>query len=106
PASAFQSVMGYDAFHPNTNFHDPFNLANQNGVVFFPGSSGLYKLLGGKMTLVGGLGVSGDGVTQDDYVTNGAVFGYAAPVGIRADQFFVRGVRLPYFNFPRNPEAF
>jgi uncharacterized protein GlcG (DUF336 family) len=32
PASSFQSVQGYDAFHPNTNFHDPNNLANQNGV--------------------------------------------------------------------------
>jgi uncharacterized protein GlcG (DUF336 family) len=106
PASAFQSVMGYDAFHPGTNFHDPFNLANQNGVVFFPGSSGVYKFIGGHMTIVGGLGVSGDGVTQDDFVTSAAIAGYDAPIGIRADMFFVRSVRLPYFNFPRNPEDF
>lgn len=106
PASAFQSAVGYDAFHPDTNFHDPYNLANQNGVVFFPGSSGVYKLIGGKSTIVGGLGVSGDGVVQDDFVTNAAVAGYAAPSAIRADEFFVRGVRLPYFNFPRNPEDF
>jgi uncharacterized protein GlcG (DUF336 family) len=105
-ASVFQSVLGYDSFHPNTNFRDPFNLANQNGVVFFPGSSGIYKFVGGHMVLVGGLGVSGDGVTQDDFVTSGAVGGYDAPTAIRADQYFFRGVRLPYFNFPRNPEDF
>jgi uncharacterized protein GlcG (DUF336 family) len=101
PASVFQTVQGYDAFHPGTNFHDPFNLANQNGIVFFPGSSGVYK--GG--ALVGGFGVSGDGVNQDDVVTSAGIGGFEAPPLIRADQFFVRGVRLPYFNFPRNPEA-
>ena len=40
PASSFQSVQGFDAFNPETNFHDPNN-ANQNGVVFFPGSAPL-----------------------------------------------------------------
>ena len=101
PASVFQSVQGYDAFHPGTNFHDPFNLANQNGIVFFPGSSGVYK----SGSLVGGFGVSGDGVNQDDLVTSAGIGGFDAPFFIRADEFFVRGVRMPYFNFPRNPEA-
>jgi uncharacterized protein GlcG (DUF336 family) len=106
PASVFQSAVGYDAFHPNTNFHDPSNLANQSGVVFFPGSSGLYKTVNGHPVLVGAVGVSGDGVAQDDFVTNGAAGSYGAPAAIRADQIFFRGVRLPYFNFPRNPEGF
>src|SRR5205807_3648861 len=105
PASVFQTVQGYDAFHPGTNFHDPFNLANQNGIVFFPGSSGVYKSIAGTATLVGGFGVSGDGVNQDDVVTSAGIFGFDAPPAIRADEYFVRGVRLPYFNFPRNPEA-
>jgi hypothetical protein len=30
------------------------------------------------------------------------IAGYAAPANIRVDQFFVRGVRLPYQVFPRN----
>ena len=47
PASAFQSVQGFDAFNPQTNFHDPFNIANQNGIVFFPGSAPLYKDVNG-----------------------------------------------------------
>jgi hypothetical protein len=29
---------------------------------------------------------------------------FLAPAGIRADQIFVRGIRLPYWSFPRNPE--
>jgi hypothetical protein len=53
---------------------------------------------------VGGLGVSGDGVEQDDYVTAAGAQGFEAPPEIRADQVFVRGVRLPYWKFPRNPE--
>jgi hypothetical protein len=52
---------------------------------------------------VGGLGVSGDGVDQDDYVTSGAAVGFEAPVNVRADRVFVEGVRMPYLKFPRNP---
>jgi uncharacterized protein GlcG (DUF336 family) len=72
---------------------------NKSGIVFFPGSAGLYR--GG--TLVGGLGVSGDGVDQDDYVTSGGTKGFEAPANIRADQIMDLRVRLPYFKFPRNP---
>jgi uncharacterized protein GlcG (DUF336 family) len=73
--------------------------ANKSGIVFFPGSAGLYR----NGTLVGGLGVSGDGVDEDDYVTNGGTLGFEAPASIRADQISINGVRLPYFKFPRNP---
>jgi uncharacterized protein GlcG (DUF336 family) len=73
--------------------------ANQSGVVFFPGSEPLY--ING--VLVGGLGVSGDGVDQDDYVTAGGAAGFEAPADIRADQIVIDGVRLPYLKFPRNP---
>jgi uncharacterized protein GlcG (DUF336 family) len=104
PASAFQSVQGYDSFNPQTNFHDPNNIANQNGVVFFPGSAPLYKNVNGTVQLVGGLGVSGDGVDQDDDVTANAVAGYGPPATVlRADAVFVRGVRLPYTKFNRQP---
>jgi uncharacterized protein GlcG (DUF336 family) len=72
---------------------------NQSGIVFFPGSEPLY--LNG--VLVGGLGVSGDGVDQDDYVTAGGAVGFEAPTAIRADQIVINGVRLPYLKFPRNP---
>ena len=72
---------------------------NKSGIVFFPGSAGLYR----NGVLVGGLGVSGDGVDEDDYVTNGGTKGFEAPANIRADQISINGVRLPYFKFPRNP---
>jgi uncharacterized protein GlcG (DUF336 family) len=71
-----------------------------SGVVFFPGSEPLYR----NGQLVGGLGVSGDGVEQDDYVTAGGARGFEAPPDRRADQIVLRGVRLPYLLFPRNPE--
>jgi uncharacterized protein GlcG (DUF336 family) len=106
PASFFQTVQGYDAFNPQTNFHDPFNTLNQNGIVFFPGSAPLYKDVTGSgiRTLVGGLGVSGDGVDQDDDVTFEAAAGFDPPFTVkRADQVFVRGIRLPYQKFNRQP---
>ena len=96
-------TQGSDPGTPNTN--------NMSGVVFFPGSLPLYR----NGVLVGGLGVSGDGVSQDDFVTAGAVnaacgFGgpcgipdFQAPTNIRADQVVIRNVRLPYQKFPRNP---
>ena len=124
PADAFDravnptgNVLGFDAFNPNTNFHDPGDIgvvasadafndgkstarANQNGVVFFPGSIPIYK----NGILVGGLGISGDGVDQDDTVTFTASNGFR-PSGntLRADQTFYRNVRLPFMKFLRNP---
>ena len=72
---------------------------NQSGIVFFPGSEPLYK----NGVLVGGLGVSGDGVDQDDFVTAGGAAGFEADPSIRADQIVIDGVRLPFLKFPRNP---
>ncbi|MBI4607123.1 MAG: heme-binding protein [Planctomycetes bacterium] len=69
----------------------------QSGIIFFPGSAPLYKA----GTLVGGLGISGDGVEQDDFVTAGAVRGFEPPAAIRADNYSFGGVKLPYFKFPQ-----
>jgi uncharacterized protein GlcG (DUF336 family) len=96
------SVVSFDAFNASRSFRDPLNLANQNGIVFFPGSSPLYK---SSMLLVGGFGVSGDGVDQDDVVTTVGELSLTAPIGIRADQFYVSNVRLPYQKYNRNPTA-
>jgi uncharacterized protein GlcG (DUF336 family) len=105
PASAFQSIQGYNDFNPQSNFHQPKN-DNQNGVVLFPGSAPLYKDVNGNGTkqIIGGLGVSGDGVFQDDDVTSVAALAYAPPSTVpRADQVKLRGVRLPFFKYNRNP---
>jgi uncharacterized protein GlcG (DUF336 family) len=110
--SEFQSALGYDAFFPMTNFRDggdagvvaaagpDQSVANQNGVVFFPGSTPLYR----NGVLIGGLGVSGDGVDQDDVVTFLGSLGFRADGNaLRADQTFIDCVRLPYQKFLRNP---
>ena len=77
-------------------------LANQNGIVFFPGSTPLYVGSDGR-TLAGGFGVSGDGVDQDDVVTAGGQGRFAPPADLRSDAYVVAGVRLPFQKANRNP---
>jgi uncharacterized protein GlcG (DUF336 family) len=99
-AGPFFNLYAMDLANPCTQgFQSGAANANKSGIVFFPGSAGLYR----NGALIGGLGVSGDGVDQDDYVTNGGTAGFEAPTNIRADQIMDQGVRLPYFKFPRNP---
>ena len=99
-AGPFFNLYTMDLANPCTQgFQSGAANANKSGIVLFPGSAGLYK----SGRLVGGLGVSGDGVDQDDYVTSGGTKGFEAPANIRADQVMDQGVRLPYFKFPRNP---
>ena len=78
---------------------------NQSGIVWFPGSVPLYR--GDR--LVGGLGVSGDGVEQDDYVSLLGSEGFHPPDALRVDNSVMtdakgRQVRLPYLKLPRNPD--
>jgi uncharacterized protein GlcG (DUF336 family) len=98
--AAYTSVVGFDSFNVGTNFRAPTALQNQNGIVFFPGSGSVYV----NNKIVGGFGVSGDGVDQDDVVTSGGIKGFDAPLALRADQFFIRGARLPFRKEPRNPQ--
>jgi uncharacterized protein GlcG (DUF336 family) len=99
-AGPFFNLYATDLANPCTQgFQTGAANSNKSGIVFFPGSAGLFRNGG----LVGGLGVSGDGVDQDDFVTNGGTKGFEAPANIRADQIMDQGVRLPYFKFPRNP---
>lgn len=95
----FFDLYRRDRANPCSQGDQPAN-PNQNGVVFFPGSVPLYR----GMRLVGGLGISGDGVEQDDYVAFLGAQGFLPPEALWADRVFVRGVRLPFLKFPRNPE--
>jgi uncharacterized protein GlcG (DUF336 family) len=81
PPGPFFNLFLYDVANPCTNGHQPANQF-QNGIVFFPGSTPLFK----NGTMVGGFGVSGDGVDQDDYDTATAAANYLPDPSIRADQ--------------------
>jgi uncharacterized protein GlcG (DUF336 family) len=79
-----------------------------NGLQIFAGSVPIFR----GATLVGGIGVSGDGVDQDDMV---AILGLAeastalqgaignAPAARRADTLTPQGVRLKYVQCPQAP---
>jgi uncharacterized protein GlcG (DUF336 family) len=71
-----------------------------NGITIFPGGIALYK----GSELVGAIGISGDGVDQDDLICYAGTVGFEPPQLIRCDQFSYRGVRLPYIKTPRKPE--
>ena len=83
----------------------------QNGIQIFPGSVPIYR----GTILVGGIGVSGDGIDQDDMIgflglhNGGARVGGIgnAPAAIRSDQIVVdlgnATVRLRYVNCPFAP---
>ena len=70
-----------------------------NGVTIFPGGFPLYR----NGQIIGAIGVSGDGIDQDDIIAASGTVGFQPPPAIRADQTSVRGARLPYAKFPRNP---
>lgn len=79
-----------------------------NGLQIFAGSSPIYK----NGVLVGAIGVSGDGIDQDDIVAflglHNASVGLGtgvshAPAAIRADQIVAAGVRLRYVSCPFSP---
>lgn len=79
-----------------------------NGTQIFPGSVPLFK----SGLLVGGIGVSGDGIDQDDMTSflgahNGGVALASgvgnAPQGLRADRLIVNETRLRYVNCPFRP---
>lgn len=89
---------------------DPPALVNSvaNGFQIFPGSVPIYR--GDR--LIGGIGVSGDGVDQDDMISflglheAGLALGGAinnAPVEMRADQLTPQGTRLRYIQCPQSP---
>ncbi len=87
---------------------DTTTLRAANGIQIFPGSVPIYR--GG--LLIGGIGVSGDGIDQDDMISflglhrageqlNGAINN--APAEIRADQLTPNGTRLRYVQCPQAP---
>jgi len=84
------------------------SLQAANGIQIFPGSVPIYR----GTQLLGGIGVSGDGIDQDDMIAflglhnAGETLGGAinnAPPDMRADTLTPRGVRLRYVQCPQAP---
>jgi uncharacterized protein GlcG (DUF336 family) len=78
-----------------------------NGTQIFPGSVPIFK----DGVLAGGIGVSGDGIDQDDMISFLAVDSVSqfrpgianAPIARRADNLTPKGVRLRYVQCPFSP---
>lgn len=92
-----QTLAASPVFPANVPCSDIPNLPN--GLQIFAGGIPLYK----DGELVGAIGISGDGIDQDDIIAAAGATGFAPAPAIRSDQFFVRGVRLPFVKFPRSP---
>jgi len=80
--------------------------ASANGIQIFPGSVPIYKA----GVLAGAIGISGDGIDQDDMIAflglanAGAILGTVSNApGVRADTITVPGGQLRYVNCPVNP---
>jgi uncharacterized protein GlcG (DUF336 family) len=98
PFFGVQEALLIDAFLGEVGkYHANPYLPNE--ITIFPGGFPLYR----KGVLIGAIGVSGDGVDQDDIISASGTVNFEAPVNIRADQFIYRGARLPYAKFPRDP---
>ncbi|MCC5888595.1 MAG: heme-binding protein [Gammaproteobacteria bacterium] len=107
------TCVGNTGFNPGALFQTPVPItAIANGIQIFPGSVPIYR---GDL-LVGGIGVSGDGVDQDDMVAflgahnAGQALGTGignAPRALRADRIEPVGARnrerLRYVNCPQAP---
>lgn len=108
PADVGQNCTG------NMGLSGGFTLSNQltsiaNGFQIFPGSAPIYR----GQQLVGAVGVSGDGVDQDDMVAFLGIQGASnsmttftqAPMNMRADQFTAGGggTKLRYISCPQSP---
>lgn len=77
----------------------PGNPNLPNGITIFPGGFPLYR----NGALVGAVGISGDGVDQDDIIGISGAALYPPKKHIRADQYTYKAARLPYVKFPRDP---
>lgn len=83
-----------------------------NGLQIFAGGVPIYRLVAGVARLVGAVGVSGDGIDQDDMIAflglgnAAALLGNGlghAPPALRADTLNLTGGRLRYVQCPQAP---
>ena len=84
----------------------------RNGLQIFPGGTPIYRTVAGVAQLLGAIGVSGDGVDQDDMVAflglsdAASILGTGvgqAPAALRADRITLTGGNLRYVQCPQAP---
>ena len=101
-----QNCTGVDGFD-NGFVPSGVIAAMANGMQIFPGSVPIFR----GSTLIGGIGVSGDGVDQDDMIAFLGLHNAAqqlgtisnAPTSMRADTLAPQGTHLRYVNCPITP---
>jgi uncharacterized protein GlcG (DUF336 family) len=98
---AFSGLLGNHCIPAGITVNGAFviNPNLPNGITIFPGAFGLYR----NGVLIGAIGISGDGVDQDDIIGASGTQNFLAPAAIRSDEFIYRNTRLPYAKFPRDP---
>jgi uncharacterized protein GlcG (DUF336 family) len=70
-----------------------------NGMQIHGGGVPIYK----DGALVGAIGISGDGIEEDEFVASAGIAGFEAPSTMTSDNLRVNGVLLPYLRFPDQP---
>lgn len=80
----------------------PINLNVPNGITIFAGGFPLFR----NGVLIGAIGVSGDGIEQDDMIAAAGAQSFPPPNGSRADDMVYGRARLPYAKFPRAGSSF
>lgn len=80
----------------------PPNLNVPNGITIFPGGFPLYR----NGVIIGAIGVSGDGIEQDDIVAASGARDFLAPQLSRSDNMVYERARIPYAKFPRAATSF
>lgn len=98
PYFGFQEAVTLRRAPTPPNFF-PGNPNLPNGITIFPGGFPLYK----DGIVVGAIGISGDGVDQDDIIGISGTIDFRPDLKIRSDNYTYRGARLPYVKFPRDP---
>jgi len=97
PLFGFQEAVSLKRRAGTNTFPGDPNLPN--GITIFPGGFPLYR----NGEVIGAIGVSGDGVDQDDIIAASGTVAFLANQNIRADTYSYDGARLPYAKFPRDP---
>jgi uncharacterized protein GlcG (DUF336 family) len=105
PLQTLQPILSVKDFGGATGTQvplEPINLNVPNGITIFPGGFPLYR----DGVLIGAIGVSGDGIEQDDIVAASGARDFLPPPGSRADDMVYERARIPYAKFPRAASSF